>query len=258
MKILQTQLMILLAFMLAFYIRFDSLQLNASYVIVLLFGMLTAAVVMPATGAFRHEFRWAYLRKSRRLIAGWALVVTTLVATAALFKVTSDYSRIWFAYWVLFGGAGLFISQLIEHGWQIHRRKHSKAARRLVLVGGGSNGKRVAKRISSDPDGELQLVAHFGHGRTGENVYPIDQLAEFVTKEHINEVWVAVPWDDRDLLESALEVLNESVVDVHIIPDLYEYRLWNQGIVQWVVVRPGLDHAPHRLGLHHAAMDKRS
>ncbi|MDX2463977.1 MAG: hypothetical protein QNK31_05650 [Porticoccus sp.] len=163
MKNLQTQLMILISFLLAFYMRFDSLQLNAEYVIALLFGLLTSAVILPATGAFRHEFRWAYLRKTRRLIAGWALVVTSLVILATMFKVTSDYSRIWFAYWVLLGGVGLFISQLIEHAWQIHRRKHSKTTRRLVLVGAGSNGKRVEKRILSDPDGELQLVARFGH-----------------------------------------------------------------------------------------------
>jgi putative colanic acid biosynthesis UDP-glucose lipid carrier transferase len=233
MKNLQTQFVILLAFLLAYYLRFDSLQMSTGYVIALLLGLLTAAVIMPATGAFRHEFRWAFLRKTRRLLAGWALAVTALVTMAALFKVTSDYSRVWFAYWVLFGGAGLFISQLMEHAWQTHRRKHSKMTRRLVLIGGGSNGKRVEQRILSDPDGDLQLVARFGHDWSGENAYPLEQLAEFVATEHINEVWVAVPWDDRKLLESALNALNESVVDVSVIPDLYQYRLLNQGIVEW-------------------------
>jgi len=233
MKNLQTQLMILLAFLLAFYTRFGSLKLDTDYVIVLLLGLLIAAVIMPATGAFRHEFRWSVLRKTRRLLAGWAVVVTTLVTMAALFKVTSDYSRVWFGYWVLFGGIGLFISQLFEHGWLIHRKKSSRAARRVVLVGGGKNGKRVEKRMLSDQDGELQLVARFGHDWSGENSYPVEQLADYVVAEQISEVWVAVPWEDRDLLESTLDALNESVVDVNIIPDLHQYRLLNQGIVEW-------------------------
>ena len=226
-------MVILLAFLLGFFARFDSLQLSTSYVIALLLGLLTAAVIMPATGAFRREFRWAFLRKARRLLAGWALVVTTLVTMAALFKVTSDYSRIWFAYWVLFGGVGLFISQLIEHAWQVRRRKNSRVTRRLVLVGGGDNGRRVEKRILSDPDGELRLVARFGPDWSGENTYPVEQLAEFVASERINEVWVAAPWDDRNLLESTLAELNESIVDVNVIPDLDQYRLLNQGIVEW-------------------------
>ena len=233
MKNLQAQLVILLAFLLAYYLRFDSLQMNKGYVIALLCCLLTSAVIMPATGAFRHEFRWAFLRKTRRLIAGWALVVTTLVTMAALFKVTSDYSRIWFAYWVLFSGVGLFVSQLLEHGWQIRRKKNSKTVRRLLLVGGGNNGRRVEKRILSDPDGELQLVARFGSDWSGENVYPVEQLASFVEKENIAEVWVAAPWEDKELLESALNALSESVVDVNVVPDLHQYRLLNQGIVEW-------------------------
>ncbi len=170
MRNLQTQFVIFLAFLLAFFIRFGSLQLSTIYVIALLIGLLTTAVILPATGAFRHEFRWDFLRKTRRLIAGWALVVTALVTMAAMFKVTSDYSRIWFAYWVLLGSVGLFCSQLIEHAWQVHRRKYSKATRRIVLVGGGSNGQRVEQRISSDPNGELQLVARFGDDWSGEKV----------------------------------------------------------------------------------------
>ncbi len=233
MKNLQTQLVILLAFLLAFYTRFGSLQMGTDYVIVLLLGLLIAAVIMPATGAFRPEFRWNVLRKTRRLLAGWAVVVTLLVTLAALFKVTSDYSRIWFAWWVLFGGAGLFINQLLEHGWQVHRKNSSRAARRVVLVGGGNNGKRVEQRILSDAHGEIELVARFGHDWPGASAYPVEQLAEYVIDAHINEVWVAVPWEDRGLLESALDALNESVVDVNVIPDLYQYRLLNQGIVEW-------------------------
>ena len=233
MKNLQTQVVIFITFMLAFFIRFGSLQINTDYVIALLSGLLISAVIMPATGAFRLEYRGDFLRKTRRLIAGWALVVTILVAMAAMFKVTSTYSRIWFSYWVLTGGVGLFISQLVEHAWQIHSRRHSNTTRRIVLVGGGNNGKRVEDRISSDPNGELQLVARFGDDWSGERVYPVDRLAEFVASEHVKEVWVAVPREDRNSLESVLEALKESVVDVNVIPDLYQYRLLNQGIVEW-------------------------
>lgn len=233
MKNLQSQLVILLACLLAYYLRFDSFRMTEDYIVVLLIGMLLAAVILPATGAYRHEFRWAFLRKTRRLVAGWALVVMSLVTMAAMFKVTSTFSRIWFAYWVLLGIAGLTISQIIEHAWQIQRRKNSKSSRRVVLVGGGNNGKRVERRILDDPDGNLQLVARFGSELSGENVYPISELARFLESEQIGEVWIAAPWEDRRLLEDAMNALNEAVVDVNIIPDLHQYRLLNQGIEEW-------------------------
>jgi Undecaprenyl-phosphate glucose phosphotransferase len=233
MKNLQTQIIILAAFILAYFLRFSTLEMGTSYIIVLLLGLSLSAIVLPATGAFRQKFRWAFIRKSRRLLAGWSLVVVTLVAIAAMLKVTSDYSRIWFAYWVLFGALGLFVSQVIEHGWLVHRKRHAKVKRRLVLVGGGENGKSVERRLLAEPDGELQLVARFGQAWSGEETQSIDKLADFVTNEHINDVWIAVPWEDRSLLESALDALNESVVDVSVIPDLDQYRLLNQGIVEW-------------------------
>jgi len=233
MKNLQSQFVILLACLIAYQIRFDTFQMTVNYILVLLTGMLMASVILPATGAFRHEFRWAFLRKTRRLVAGWALVVMVLVTMAALLKVTSDYSRIWFAYWVLLGGVGLVGSQLIEHAWQVHRRKHSKSTRRVILAGGGENGKRVERRILDDPDGSMQLVARFGDDWTGDNVFPIDQLADYLTSEHIGEVWVAAPWEDHELLEATLDALKESTVDLNVIPDLYQYRLLNQGIVEW-------------------------
>jgi Undecaprenyl-phosphate glucose phosphotransferase len=233
MKNLQSQFVILLTCLVAYQNRFDTFQLPTGYIIVLLIGMLIAGVILPATGAFRREFRWAFLRKTRRLIAGWAIVVTSLVTMAAMLKVTSDYSRVWFGYWVVLGGLGLIASQLIEHGWQLHRRKHNRSVRRLVLAGGGGNGKRVERRILDDPDGGLELVARFGSDWTGENAFPIEQLADFVESENISEVWIAAPWEDRNLLDSALNALNESVVDVCVIPDLHQYRLLNQGIVEW-------------------------
>jgi len=233
MKNLQSQLVILVTCLLAYQIRFDTFQMTPGYIIGTLIGLLIATVILPATGAFRDEFRWAFLRKTRRLIAGWAIVVTSLVTMAAMLKVTSDYSRIWFGYWVVLGGLGLIASQLIEHGWQIHRRRNSKSVRRLVLAGGGANGKRVERRILNDPDGGLELVARFGKDWTGENAFPIEELADFVESEHIGEVWIAAPWEDRELLDSALNALNESVVDVSVIPDLHQYRLLNQGIVEW-------------------------
>ena len=75
MKNLQSQFVILLACLIAYQIRFDTFQLMVNYIIAVLFGMLVASVILPATGAFRREFRWAFLRKTRRLVAGWALVV---------------------------------------------------------------------------------------------------------------------------------------------------------------------------------------
>ena len=126
MKNLQTLMVVLVAFLLAAKLRFGSLELAPFYLVALLTGLLLTSVIMPATGAFRAEFRWDFLRKTRRLIAGWALVIMSLVTIAAMLKVTSIYSRIWFGSWVLIGAGLLFTSLALDIDGERIAREHDE------------------------------------------------------------------------------------------------------------------------------------
>lgn len=233
MRNVQTLLVILLAFLAAAWLRFGTLELGPGYLTVLLLGLLLSSVIIPATGAFRREFRWALLRKTRRLMAGWAVVVMALVTLAAAFKVTSDYSRIWFGTWVLLAALGLLASQVLEHAWRVRERRRRRHARRVVLVGGGANGERVHRRITQDPFGEVELAGLYGMPWGEQAVAPIDQLPAVLDAGQVDEVWIAAPFDDHALMAQALELLRDAVLDVNVIPDLHQYRLLNQGITEW-------------------------
>lgn len=233
MKNFQTLLILLLTFLAAYWLRFVTLKLPPPYLLALLVSLLLASVIIPGTGAFRPEFRWAFIRKFRRLMAGWSVVVMGLVTLAAMFKVTAQYSRIWFGTWVIVGSAGLFISLVLEHGWQIRRSRRRGTSRPVVLVGGGDNGARVEQRIDTHPDGEIELLARFGSDWGGREALPLTDLAEFVATRGVSEVWVAAPWNDHATLEEVLKALQESVVDINVVPDLHQYRMLNQGITEW-------------------------
>jgi hypothetical protein len=61
-----TLLVVLVTCLLAYGIRFGYSALPAGYVVALLLALLLAAIVVPATGAYRREFEWAFGRKLRR------------------------------------------------------------------------------------------------------------------------------------------------------------------------------------------------
>jgi len=226
-------LVILVSFLLAFWLRFGYEPLPQVYLIALLVTLLLAAIVLPATGAFRKEFDWAVMRKLRRLVAGWAIVVLMLVSIAAMLKTSDLYSRIWFGLWVLICTAGLSITLLITHAATLRARRRNRQARRIVLVGAGEAAARVEARLRGDPATSMRLVACFGEAWSRAPVMPLESLASFIREEKIQEVWIAAPWNDKSLLDRALEALRESVVDVNVIPDLYQYRLLNQSISEW-------------------------
>ena len=228
-----TLLVVMVSFLFAYWLRFGAAALPQGYLVALLVTLVIASVVFPATGAFRQEFEWAFMRKLRRLIAGWALVVLFLVSIAAMLKITDYFSRIWFGSWVLICGFGLIFMLLLSHSAAVQQRKRGKNRRRIVLVGSGKTAQDVEAHIASDPSAGMVLAECFGQPWPGREARPLNELASYIESNGIGEVWIAVPWEDKDLLEDSLSALKESVVDVNVVPDFQQYRLLNQSISEW-------------------------
>lgn len=226
-------LIILVSFLLAHILRFGYIALPQTYLVALLLTLFLSSIILPATGAFRSEFEWAFMRRMRRLIAGWAIVVLVLISIAAMLKTTDYYSRIWFGLWILLASFGLVLVMLVSHAAAIRARNRSRQSRKVVLVGAGQAAVRVEEKITNDPSSDMELVARFGEAWSDRPAQPVMNLAAYVGENNIHEVWIAAPWEDKTLLEASLEQLRELVVDVNVVPDLYQYRLLNQGISEW-------------------------
>jgi putative colanic acid biosynthesis UDP-glucose lipid carrier transferase len=224
---------LLISFLLAYLLRFGWVPLGTDYFVALLLGLLLSSVVLPATGALRNQFRLEWARKLRRLLAGWAVVMTSMLIIAAALKVTSVYSRIWFGYWALFGTVGLIVTELLGFFWLKLARRLGTSSRNLVLVGAGEAAMRVEERLKADKYREFNLLARFGEPWSDHPTGSIEELEEYIRRENVTDVWIAVTLESSRLLEAALEALKNSVVDVHIVPDLNQYRLLNQQVSEW-------------------------
>ncbi|MBT8062205.1 MAG: undecaprenyl-phosphate glucose phosphotransferase [Xanthomonadales bacterium] len=228
---LASLLVILVSCVLAYFIRFDTAVLSNAYLLALLSGLLLSSVVLPATGAYRDEFRWDPMRKLRRIVAGWALVVMMLIAAGALLKVSANYSRIWFGSWVLISLAGLITLSLLQYAWTRMSGRSDK--RRMVLVGSGAAAGRVERRLANDKTRNFDVMARFGERWAEQSTLPITDLGDYLAEHQVDEVWVAVELENQPLLDSALAALRDSLVDVYVVPDLHQYRLLNQNVSEW-------------------------
>ena len=229
-----TLLIILIGFLVAYWLRFGTTSLTEGYLIALVISLFLLSVIFPATGAFRDEFEWEVLRRMRRLVAGWAIVLLMLVSIAAVTKT----SGLLFPYLVrtlghlsqLCGlGAVLFSSYFISVGARNRGRKASP----IALVGSGEAAVRLENRIQNDPASDMFVSQRFGQAWSEEPTRPISELNNYIDSNNINSVWVAVPWEDKNTLREILHVLSESVADVNVVPDFYQYRLLNQNVSVW-------------------------
>jgi putative colanic acid biosynthesis UDP-glucose lipid carrier transferase len=80
---------------------------------------------------------------------------------------------------------------------------------------------------------DLGLVERFGEAWSAHAVRPVGELSGYVRDNDIQDVWIAVPLAETALLEQALEALRDTLVDVHVVPDLHQYRMLNQNISEW-------------------------
>jgi putative colanic acid biosynthesis UDP-glucose lipid carrier transferase len=226
-------LTIMVSFLIAHWLRFGYTGLGQEYLIALLVSLSLSTIILPATGAFRAEFEWAVMRKLRRMVAGWAVVLLMLVSLAAMLKTTDYYSRIWFGLWTIISTGGLVLVLLITHAANIRKRNRMRETRPVVLVGAGEAALRLEKQIISDPASDMKLMARFGETWSDDQALPVSGLAQFIQDKHIQSVWIAVPWEKEQLLEESLFQLKELVVDVNVVPDFHQYRLLNQSISEW-------------------------
>lgn len=232
MRLIVTLLNITIAFLLAYLARFENLNIPEFYLLGWLYGLLLCALILPATGTYRAEFQMALFRRIRRIMAGWSVVVMLLIGTATALKVSADYSRIWFGYWVIFSTTILIAGEFFHQGLLRRAARRSGFRKKIVLAGAGDSAAHVEQRIKADPVGDLEIAARFGKPWSRESVLPVSNLAAYLRAEDILEVWISVPWEEKELLEEILAALSDSTVDVNVVPDLFQYRLLNQGIVE--------------------------
>lgn len=226
-------LVILVSFLLAYWLRFGNTAIPQHYLLALLVTLLVSAVILPATGAYRKDFEWAVMRRLRRLIAGWSIVLLVLISIAAALKATDFYSRIWFGTWTLISTFGLITVLLLSHLAAIQKRNRDRQVHPITLVGSGEAAARVENRILNDPSSDMTIAERFGEEWSGHEVRPIAELAAYVSNNPVHAVWIAVPWEDKHTLDESLHALRESVVDINVVPDLEQYRLLNQSITEW-------------------------
>jgi putative colanic acid biosynthesis UDP-glucose lipid carrier transferase len=226
-------LIIIVGFLVAYWLRFGYTALTQGYLLALLVCLVLASVVLPATGAFRREFEWELLRRMRRLVAGWAVVLLMLVSIAAMTKTTDYFSRIWFGLWTILSTVGLVAVLLMSHYASIRRRNQNRQTRPVALVGTGEAAARLEEQILHDSASDMTIAQRFGKPWSSAPVMPLSELAGYIEDNNIRAVWIAVAWEDKSTLNETLAALRESVVDVNVVPDLHQYRLLNQSVSEW-------------------------
>ncbi len=99
----------------------------------------------------------------------------------------------------------------------------------MLIVGGGKVARDLTERFRKRKDYGIQLIGCLSKNgkEEGDATLPVlgkyEDLKDILKLKQIDMVVVALPLEDNQMLPSIMKVLGDSVVDVKIVPDVYQF-----------------------------------
>ena len=165
------------------------------------------------------------------LVNANALSVLLLIAVTYLFREKSvPFSRlVFFYFWATATGLTMLERSLLRFILRDVRRRGYNL-RYLLIVGAGKVAGDVATRIRLHQELGIQLLgclSRDGTEKKGARGIPIvgsySELGDVLKGMDVDQVMVALPLEDNHLLPEIMAELEDSVLDVKIVPDIYQF-----------------------------------
>lgn len=227
------------AWFLAYFLRFKFDWIPAdkgvppldNYSAMLLFIWLIWAFVFKRMGLYQP------MRGVRRAKEIWLLVkantfaLLLFIAVTYLFREKSNpYSRLVFVY---FGMVSVVLTVLQRSFLrtvlrEVRRRGYN--LRYMLIVGAGKVAEDIVTRVRRHRELGIQLIgclSRDGIEKRGPKGLPVigsyDDLKKILKVTEIDQIVVALPLEDNLQLPMIMDCLRDSLVDVRIVPDIYQF-----------------------------------
>jgi len=199
---------------------------------VFLFSMIAWAVGLIASGAYdpHRVLRWH--NEVARVLSG-ALAGTAMLA-GALYFTFRDISRLQVFYFL---GINLFMllsfRAILRIYHRIRRQSRPGWRRRILILGAGDLGRRVAKVILDHSRWGLEPVGYLDDDpeKVGRQISrlpvlsTIEDVQQAVETHRVDEVWVALPARSFERLNRIVTGLERLPVRIKVVPDYYSLAL---------------------------------
>jgi Undecaprenyl-phosphate glucose phosphotransferase len=194
--------------------------------------------IVVATAAALNLFSIAEIYDERPLAAGrtsllrllgcWGAIWLGLLTTAALFKATQDYSRVWYVGWGLSVCAGLLVSRLGSWLLVQHWIASGRLTIHVALIGERRVIGDLAHAIGKAEAGLYRIVGIFNDDPApaddrGAGVPGLPDLEALIRSGQVQEIVIAVPWTDEARILRLLGRLRAYPVDIRLAPSKLDF-----------------------------------
>lgn len=229
---------VLIAAILAFFIRFQHFSVGTSYQAVIFMGALLVLVACSSTGVY---VSWRGRNRTHlfgRLALSWFLAFSILFGLLVFTKQSVYFSRVWIALWMLLGLMGTLSLRVLVYAVLGMIRSQGWNQKKVLILGNGPIAQTVIQRLhKSEWIGYSVLgivpmtercLSSSTHGVPCLD--EIEHLERFIKEKQIKEVWICMPLSQGEKIQHILYELRHSTVDIRYAPDMSDLRLLNHKI----------------------------
>jgi putative colanic acid biosysnthesis UDP-glucose lipid carrier transferase len=205
----------LMAGLLAFYLQFKNLQINLLYSVALLVSVFAVVPIFSFFGIYESLRARNLIKFFGTLYLAIASVMLLLAAAAFITKTGVYFSRAWFLLWGSSAAVLLTLFRIMLTYTLRSMRKRGWNQRLILIIGTGKVSTSLVKQVNDADWSGLQIVEVLD-----EKNLP-DDLAVYVKKIRVDEVWVALPLQAENKLKTIIHELRHNVVTVRYFPDMF-------------------------------------
>ncbi|WP_427874952.1 sugar transferase [Flavobacterium sp. MMS24-S5] len=204
----------------------DKLFLKDEKTISLLANLIWIVLLMQKDShrIIRIEYIESILKRTIKKI----LIHVALIVFFVVFLKYTDISRLRLLYFYLLFFTLLMISRYILMKLLKYIRAKGYNFKKIIIVGANETGEKMRKILAKDLTYGYKFLGFFDQKNEIENQYiPViggfDDVQEFIIREEIEEVYVALHIDNIKVINELTKVCEQNLVRIKFVPDFQLY-----------------------------------
>jgi len=233
--ILGDLLLTALAFYLAFWLRFESGLWRAAQVNLTQY-LIVLGCILPLWPGLFSFFRLYVSRRHQGIFADFLPLLSSIstgvifICAFTFFYRGISYSRLTFLLFGALNFALVFVERIILRALLQMARKRGYNLRRVLIVGAGELGRRVAQRMIGHPEMGFRVIGFLDDFHANgvykkelglEVLGKLASVSEIIEAQQIDKVIIALPIRALHKVERVVVACEKEGVSTDIVPDLF-------------------------------------
>lgn len=223
---------------LAYWVRFGTLEVSLEYQRNIVAGMVFALMVFGNSSLYRSWRGSALSAECFKAAWLWTVAFGIAVVVAVGLKLAGDVSRMWWGLWYAGTLIGLGGVRILCRSTAALTRQQGLDLRSAVVIGANRDASRIIATLEKERWAGIKVHGWFSTpadtGRVEESPHlgGLETLAAYVEARDIHQVWIALPLGAQEQIDTILSTLKHSTAEIKLVPDLFGMQLLNQSIGQ--------------------------